>query len=171
MSNGKITINPFGEIDINALEECYEAEITVEGNNGNDIIELDINFEDEQTDDIESLNAIKMFIDNMDKFVQKTMDILSEDFELAVDDGTARFYLEHHFEVCEKEELLELFATLDIDKPLFMSKLALYRVGFYPEDEESFAVFDVQFPRDFTDYLMAVTFDKNGNCLDISLES
>lgn len=61
----------------------------------------------------------------------------------------------------------EVFGTLDIDKEVYFKALSLVSVSLHPEDEENYVLLDIQFPDDFTSYLMSVVFDASGEVTDI----
>lgn len=80
-------------------------------------------------------------------------------------------YLQHHLVSLGKERTVRVFGTKDITKKVFLDHLNLCRIGLYPEDDESYAIFDIQLPKNYTNYLLAITFDKKGNISDMSIES
>lgn len=159
-------IAPFGKVDKERLEEYYEGRIEVGGNS----FEIDLNFESFSVDEF-ILETVSKFIDNIEKMVSKAFGAIAEDYDLGDESETAVLYLKHHIDESSTEELKSIFGTTDIDKELFLNKLSLKRVGLYPEDEESFSIFDIQLPEEFTNYLMAVTFDANGKLAYIAMES
>lgn len=156
----------FGEIDPKKVEEYYHHQVTIAGKQ----IELDLNFEDEGTDLI-NINKVSKFLDDLQQLLSDAITSISNDYELGRDSETARDYLEHHLEILEPEEIQDLFGTKEITKELFMSKLIVERVGFYPEDADAFAIVDVTFKGGISNYLMAVTYDENRELSYISMDS
>ena len=156
----------FGDIDIDNLNDCYEADIQIDGSNK----EIDLNFESTSIEKSMLKNTSNV-ISNIDNMAQQAFTAISEDYDLGEESETARDYLEHHLDVLPKEDLLSIFGNTEVSKELFMNALSLYRIGLFPEDDESFAIFDVQFSRDVTNYLMAVTFDSSGKLSYISMDS
>ncbi|MBD3674081.1 MAG: DUF2004 domain-containing protein [Planctomycetaceae bacterium] len=159
-------IHPFGEIDPHDLDECYDAQIEVNG----DPIEIDLNFES-KTIEVDILKKVSQSIDAVDVQIQKAFEALSADFDLGEESEAALFYLEHHLEQLSDDEILKIFGSTEITKELFLKKIAVSRIGFYPEDEESFVVVDLKLPDQYTNYIMAVTFDAEGELSFISMES
>jgi len=159
-------IEPFGNIDIDNLEECYDSLLEVQG----DDVEIDLNFDSES---IESsyLEHIKKFLSRIEILVKKAFEAMSDDFDLGEESEAVRLYLQHHLDEFDEGTIKEVFGTTEIDKQIFFKNLKLYRVGLYPEDAESFAIFDIQLPRKYTNYLIAVTFDRDGEYSHISMES
>lgn len=162
------TLPYFGNLPIGNLEEYYEVDIELNGNN----IQIDLNFEHEIVDTL-ILNKVKNFITNLGEF-----DKLNELYILNGyndDDGdTVKFYLEHHLEEVDKEELTKLvnFDETIIEPELqLLSKLKLVRVGLYPDNENNFATFDYSIGKDITDQLVVVNTDENGQLEYITMES
>nr|WP_321402032.1 DUF2004 domain-containing protein [uncultured Desulfobacter sp.] len=159
-------LEPFGNIDTDNLEECYDSLLYVHG----DTIEIDLNFEAESIENTE-LEHVKKFLSGIEAFSEKAFKAISDDFDLGEKSEVVRLYLHHHLEEFEEDTIQEAFGATQIDKQIFLNHLKLYRVGFYPEDDGSFAIFDIQFPKKYTDYLIAVTFDRDGKLLRMSMES
>ncbi len=157
---------PFGKIDIKNLEEYYHGDIQIHGNN----VEIDLNFESESIEKSE-LDKIKQFINDIETIANRAFKEISKDFDLDEESETAKEYLQFHLEEFTEGEIIDIFGTIDIDKQTFLKQLKLQRIGLYPEDEESYAIFDIQLPEEYTNYLMAVTYDSVGQFLYISMES
>ena len=159
-------IEIFGKIDPCSPEEYYEGTINLQGNN----VEIDLNFESEEIDE-SVLKAVAGFIKNAEVMTKKAFSAIETDFDLGEESETARFYLQHHLDEFSKDELSDIFGEEEINKESFINNLTLKRIGVYPEDDESFVIFDIQFPDKFTNYLMAVTFDDANELSYISMES
>lgn len=159
-------IPPFGEINPSELDEYYDGEISINGT----IINIDANFESEDIEE-STLNHISSYLNNIQNETKKAFNEISNDWDLGEESETARFYLEHHINELKTEEIMSIFGKTDIDKETFLNSLQIIRIGLYPEDEESFAVFDIQFPEEYTNYLMAVTFNNEGKLSYISMDS
>ncbi len=161
-----MNIQPFGEIDSDNLEDYYDGKIIINGTE----IEIDINFESESIDE-ERLNKIKKYIDNIEVQIKSAFDALSTDYDLGEESETALFYLEHHKEELSKEELLKIFGTTDISKELFFKCIEAKRIGLYPEDDEAYSIIDIKLPDEYTNYIMAVTYDEDNKLSYISMDS
>ena len=159
-------IEIFGKIAPQNPEEYYEGTVTLNGNT----VEIDLNFESEEIEE-KVMESVSDFLKSLDKFAKKAFDEISNDYDFGEKSETARLYLQHHIDESSEDELKDVFGTLDIDKEAYFKALSLKRIGIYPEDYDSFAVFDIQLPEDFTNYLMAVTFDDSGELSYISMDS
>ncbi len=162
-------LEPFGYVDADDLQEFYSGELHIDGR----IVKCELNFTHTSIDHSE-LEFISEALLDMASKVEAALDAISDDFDLEDESETARHYLLHHFEHFPDESKLELFGTFElenVDRQAFLSVLELSRVGFYPEEEESFLVFDFQFPARYTNHLMAVIFNQDGYLSAISLEN
>lgn len=159
-------ISPFGDINPEQIKDYYDASIQI----GDEMVEIDLNFELESVE-ASLLQDIQAAIAKISKLASIAWEAISEDWDLDEDSETARFYLQHHLDEFDEDEIMQIFGTADVTKPIFMKALSLVRIGLYPEDEESFILFDIQFPEELTDYLMSVRMTKDGQVNDISFES
>jgi hypothetical protein len=156
----------FGKIDPSSPKEYYEGSINLQGND----IAIDLNFESEEVDE-SVLKLVSSFLKNAEYMSKKAFSAIATDYDLGEESETARFYLQHHIDEFSKNKLSDIFGEEEINKESFMNSLILQRVGIYAEDDESFVIFDIQFPDEFTNYLMAVTFDDANQLSCISMES
>ena len=159
-------ISPFGEINPSALDEYYDGEILVFGKS----VEIDANFESEEIEE-NKIKNISSFLNNIEHEAKKAFDEITKDWDLGEESETARFYLDHHINELTTKEVMSIFGKTNVDKDSYLNSLQLVRIGLYPEDEESFAIFDIQFPEEYTNYLMAVTFNDEGELSYISMDS
>jgi hypothetical protein len=80
------------------------------------------------------------------------------------DEFGARLYAEHH------EDELGIEVAGDPDK--LLARLFLKRIGFGSDDDpDRFVVLDYTIGEELTQYLMAVTFSRDGEITDVSMES
>ena len=120
----------FGNLPTENLEEYYNVDIELNGNK----IQVDLNFE-HQTVDTLILDKIKNFIEKLEKFDKLNKTYILNDYN-DEDGDTVKFYLEHHLEEVDKEELTKLVNfddTITEPEQQLLSKLKLVRVGLYPE--------------------------------------
>lgn len=158
----------FGNLPIENLEEYYNVDIEL---NGNKIL-VDLNFE-HQTVDTLILDKIKNFIEKLEKFDKLNKTYILNDYN-DEDGDTVKFYLEHHLEEVDKEELTKLVNFDDrITEPekQLLSKLKLVRVGLSPDNEDNFAIFDYSIGKDITNYLVVINTDENGELDYMTMES
>ncbi len=163
-----VTLPHFGKINLADLDSCYDAETVFNGKE----IQLDLNFE-KTSMGIRNMYAVKNILDNLDAFDKQNKQYILRDFEDENGD-TVKFYLEHHLEVAEEEELAAFIDLNDkTSEPIrqLFGKIHLKRVGFYPENEGGFAIFDYSLGEDFTNYLIVVITDKDGKLKEMTMES
>jgi hypothetical protein len=90
------------------------------------------------------------------------------------EDAASVMYLTHHQDVLEPEEYQRAFGVSAPDladpEPL-LSRLALVRVGLYPEEDERRILLDYSIDPDTTNYLLCVSFDEDGEVVAVDLES
>jgi len=161
-----VSLRPFGEINTSELEEYYEGEVRC----GDQLIPVDLNFED---DNIETgaIKNVKEFLDELPHHEKAAFDSLLADFNRGRKSEVVRPFMEHHLKELGPETLTKLFGTTSVDINRFLSKMVVTRVGFYPETDDEFAVFDITLQGDFTNYLIAVNFDPDGEIKSLSMES
>ncbi|MBO9205240.1 MULTISPECIES: DUF2004 domain-containing protein [Niastella] len=159
----------FGEIDPAALEEYYGAVVEFNGRE----IDLDLNF-DNKSIDVARLEKVKQFLDNLASYDLKNKQYIDQDFANEEDCDTIVTYVEHHLGEMEEEELAALidFGNASVDpERQFINALHLVRVGFYPDSQDTFVVFDYSIGRELTDYLVVINTNENGELDHISMES
>ncbi|MBX7227042.1 MAG: DUF2004 domain-containing protein [Chitinophagales bacterium] len=158
----------FGQLFSDRLEEYYCVEVDFNGRE----IQLDLNFE-QDTLDLETINMLKQFIEDIEKLDKSNEQYLLNDY---YDESgeTVKFYLEHHLNNIPEEQLSTLINFKDQSvEPILqlLSKLNLVRVGLYPNDEENFAVFDYSIGKDFTNYLVVINLNVQKEVDYITMES
>ncbi len=158
-------IKPFGEIEIEELDEVYDGLLKIQQN----YVEVELNF-DSEIILISQLESVERFICSVENKAKKAFDAISDDFDLG-EEGVSDLYLKYHISEFNDGENREIFEISKNDKFFFIKHLKLYKISIYPEDIECFSVFDIQFPREYTNYLIAVTFNVNGWLTNISMES
>jgi hypothetical protein len=85
-----------------------------------------------------------------------------------------RFYLTHHLVEFEKEDLSKLIDFKnDTISPIeqLSRKIHLIRLTFYPSEMENFVTFNYSIGKGFTNYLLVINTNKNGEITDITMES
>ena len=159
------TLPFFGELDLDSLEEYYDAEFEHAGRT----IYIDLNFEEEGIDE-EKLHAMKQNLENLSSIIGIAAKAVEDDFLTA---GTPMEYVEHHLEVMSGDELDEILKDADkntTEEQQLFSILKLYRIGFYP-GEENAMVLDFTIGKGVTDYIVVVNMDEEGTVNDIVMES
>ena len=116
------------------------------------------------------VDAVAPFLAKVDEFDR----LARRMFEELREDGAVASYVEHHLEEFDAADLTGLFGTADpaaIDARRFLSKLALHRIGLYPDAEDASAVFDYTIGRGLTQYVLTVGFDREGDVVAVEMES
>jgi hypothetical protein len=110
-------------------------------------------------------------LESLDRAARRT---ILEDAQSGDEDGAAILYVTHHQKVLSASEFQRLFGT---DRPdlgnlaPLLARLALVRVGLYPEDEDQRILLDYSIDPDATDYVLSVTFNLKRQPTGVSLES
>jgi hypothetical protein len=161
-----LNIGPFGNVDKDNLEDYYDGTLEIDGQE----IEVDLNFESDSVDD-SLFKEVEKTINNIESLSEKAWVAISNDWDLDAESETVRFYLEHHLEHFDEDEIIDIFGSKDVDKEAFFNAISLTRVSLYPEDDEMYVVFDVQLSPEITNYLISVAIDRQGQVADITFES
>jgi hypothetical protein len=162
----KFKVNHFGALDTNNLEEYYEVTIPFEDKS----ISIDLNF-DEDTVSESKLKVVNLFLEQLQQQDSVAKLAIQKDYK---DGNVVAEYIEHHLDVLNSEELNAVFASIDAtlsNEDKVLAVLHLKRVGFYPDEENQFAVFDYTIDKELTDYLVVVNFRKDGKIDHITMES
>ncbi len=163
----KVTELPlFGEIRLNPTKD-YET--TTDLNNQK--VKLDLNFDSDEIKDAGILSGVNRILENLDEFDKKAKIEITSDF---YKNGTVLEYIEHHLSELNETQIADLLKSSDktlTEKQNLLAKLKLHRIGFYPENKNGFAIFDYTIGKEFTDYLIVVEINENGQIVDIRTES
>ena len=158
----------FKEIDIEKLKNYYNWKL----NYGERIMNLDINFKTESTNQSE-LNQIIKFINKIPDFDIQNQNYIRLDFEQDASEVAdyLNFYLEELFEN-ELAQIINLKNRKKSRNSLLMEKLNLIRVGIYPQNSY-FATFDYSIDIDGEpcNQLLVVNIKKDGTLDHITWES
>ena len=158
----------FGNLPIGNLEEYYQVKIDFNGTE----IQMDLNFE-HTTIETSTIDEIKNFIENIDKFNMLNKSYILNDYNDEEGD-TVKFYINHHLDEVSKDELSKLIdvEVKSIEQEMqLLNQLKLMRVGLYPHNEESFAIFDYSIGQDISSYLVVINTNKNGELIYMTMES
>ncbi len=157
----------FGEIDLQQVKDEYSSALTYEGRK----IKIDLNFFDGNEVSQEIIQKTQTFLEKIEEHIRNAYKSLSDDYEA---EGETYGYIEHHMNELEPEELQQIIENyqpaIPQDDELF-EQLQLKRIGIFPEDDGEFAVFDFSIGEKFTDYLIAIFLDVNGQLVDLGIES
>jgi hypothetical protein len=163
---GKYILPNFEGLDLKSLEEFYDAKIQFNGNE----IDLDLNFELDSID-AKRLDIVKDFIENLSKFNSIAVKAIKDDF---ISNDTVKDYIKHHLEELDEEDLSSIIDKSDkaiSAEDQMLLKLHLKRIGFYPENEQLFAMFDYTIGEELTDYVIVVNFTEEGEMDYLTMEN
>lgn len=157
----------FGEVDLNNVDDYYESKTEFNGAQ----ITIDLWFE-EKTIDAKLVTNADDFLNDLPKFFASVKEAIDQDYKFG---GELVDYIEHHIDELDVAEL----ETLGVDSKdtdankieTLYQKLHSTRVGIYPMSDDSFGVFDFSIDKKLRDYLIAVSMDKNGQVIDLAMES
>ena len=160
-----INILYFGDIDTSAVQDYYKTTIDLD----NRTIQLDLNFEstaiaaDKLHKLLSFLEEISGLLTTVEKFIYAN-----------IDDEEVQFFLDFHKEELLKEELDFLLENADQNLSLsqqILSVTQLRRIGFYPEHDNYFAVFDFGVDENISQYLLVVNMNSDKTINHITVES
>ncbi len=157
----------FGEIDPTELEEYYDVNIELNGNT----IKLDISF-DEESIDTSNLNALVALSGNLTDLDDGNKALIELDY--GGEGDTVKTYINHHLEDMDGDELagiIDVANTSVSPQQQMLKAFKLVRVGFYPDDEEHFAIFDYSIDPELTQYLVVISRNRKGEVSYITMES
>lgn len=164
----KYSLPHFEELDTENLEEFYEVEVE----HNDDVIEIDLNFENKKIDPAR-LDLVKQFIENISTFDKQNKKHIQADYA-DKDKDTIKSYVEYHLDELDKNDLRQVvdFSLKTINPRLqLVNALHLIRVGLYPDSEDQFAIFDYSIDRDLTDYLVVIFSNEKGEIDYMTMES
>jgi hypothetical protein len=158
----------FGEMDLDAVEECYEGEIEYKEKT----ITLDLYIMAAKQIEAGYIRAVDDFLDHLSLHEAAIRSALKKDLKVG---GFTRSYVDIMLEELDEDEINDLLAGADQKlkkKEQLLSLIYLHRIGFYPEKEdESLAVFDYTLNEDLTDELLVVNISKDKQIKWITVES
>lgn len=153
-------ISGFDVIDADNLSDYYEAQISFQ----NHTVRLDINF-DEYTIDQLKLEAIENFVANLNSYHQKAVEAMQQDI---LTGDVVKHYIKEHEPLFAKYREADSKSGSEAEE---IAGLYLKRIGFYPENENQFAVFDYTIDEKSTQYLVVANFKRDGEIDNLTMES
>jgi hypothetical protein len=161
-----ISLPFFNELDSESLTDYYEVDIDIE----QDKVQLDINF-DETNIDPAKLSILKEYLDEPQAIINTAKKEIFNDFKNGED---VKDFLAYHIDEFDQSELDDLLnhadKTLSIEQQM-LSVLTLRRIGFYPDNDDVFAVFDFVFSGDVSQYILVVNMNDSKTVDSITMES
>lgn len=157
----------FGDIDLEQVKSEYISSLNFDGSK----IALNLNIFDDETVTPEIIKKANVFLENIDEIIRRVYKYLLDDYE---SEGETYGYIQHHIDNLENEDIIQILGkhTPEIaQNDDLVAKLKLNRIAVFPEDDDEFAVFDFTIGSDYTDYVMAIYTDKDGNLIDLGIEN
>lgn len=158
----------FEAVNFNPVNDKYISDsININGES----VEIDLNFENKNPTQQE-LKTLNNFLENTANYLNKNSAAITEDAK--TQESTVNEYISHHLDEISEEELQKIIDLENTDKTneeKLLEKLKLNRIGIYPQTPDQYAVFDYSIGEEYTQYLVVIYTDQNGNIADISMES
>jgi Ca2+/Na+ antiporter len=164
-NRSKVNLKYFWNI---ILDKEYRIE-NIDFNNSK--ISIDLNFDEKlKNKDIEILNT---FLEKLEKIEDKVLKAILYDFEnKSVDEYGVKFYIKHHLEELEDDDLNWLINIKKWKKEeQLLNILKVKRIWIYADDLDSYAIFDYTISEEFTDELITVYMKATTEINDIVIES
>ena len=156
----------FGKITLSNARDYEVDNIKINNNNTS----IDLNFEGDKISP-ESLKSVRNILTNI---VDIEKEIKNQILDYIDDEGMVKEYYKFHIEEIDAQVLSDYLK--DADQSLttelqLLSKTELKRIGFYPDSPKSIAVFDYRVLREFSDEILVVVLNENGEIERITIES
>lgn len=155
----------FEELNLTKLEDYYSIDTELEGRQ----IQIDLNFDHTFIEESRLLR-VNAILEKLPEFVGKLNAFIREDLKTGND---VQEYLDFHLDELD-EELLSLLSKADQslkkDQQL-LSILKLRRIGFYPDEEETFTVSDFEIDQEISQYVLVVNTTEDQELHYITMES
>ena len=152
---------------MNNTEEYNEVQVNINGTE----FWIDLNIIKDQISK-ETIEPTIKFLNNLSEIVLVAQNQVKTDFD---NGNVVKDYIKHHIGEFNDDELkslgIELTDSSENKASKFLNKIHLKRIGFYPEEWDSLAIFDFTINDDLTQYLIVLKFDSNGEFVDIYTES
>jgi hypothetical protein len=158
----------FGEIDMDNLDETYEAAIEFSGKQ----VEIELIFEGESIT-AKKMKKVEAVLSALPEFDEKCKNYINRDYK-DTEGETVKLYIEHHLQELDKTALAQLTDAGDNTSDRaqqMLAKLHLVGVIIYPDGEDQFATFEYSIGTDITNYLIVIETDAKGRLDYMTMES
>jgi hypothetical protein len=156
----------FGELNSYSLKDYTEIDVVIEQEN----IQLDINFEDVSIDP-DKLIILKRYLEEIQPIIYIAKKEILIDFENGED---VKEFLNFHIEELDQDDMDKILKhtdkTLSVEARI-LSRIKLKRIGFYPYDDNEFAILDFLLDEDISQYILVVKMNSNKTVDHITMES
>lgn len=134
-------------------------------------LSLDLNFEEDSVTTAQ-LALVNKMLNKLSAYKDRTYAAILAN---AKEEGSVTDeYLNFHQEIGEIPQLDKLLAKTSSErkrKKKLLKMIQLNRIGFYPQDQDHYAVFDYTIGEAYTDYLLVVVINSADELVAISMES
>jgi len=134
------------------------------------IVSIDLNFSENKINP-KALKSVTNILNNVSNIEKK---IRQQLLKYTDEEGMVKEYFKIHIQEIDSQTLNDYLKDTDQNLSIelrLLSKTKLVRIGFYPDSPKSFAVFDFRVLSDFSDEILVVVLDKNGEIERITIES
>jgi hypothetical protein len=156
----------FNELDSDNLKDYYEVDVVIAHNT----IQLDLNF-DETSINPDKLLILKSYLDAPQAIINIAKKGILNDYENGED---VKEFLTFHSEELDQSDLNNLLKHADKSLSLeeqLLSILKLRRIGFYPYEDDEFAILDFVLDEDVSQYILVVKMNNTKTVDNITMES
>ncbi len=161
-----INLPYFNELDSDNLSDYYEVDVDIEQNK----IQLDINFE-ETTISHDKLFVLKSYLEAPQAIINIAKEEIINDYS---NGENVQEFLIFHIEELDQSDLDSLLKhtdkTLSLEEQI-LSVLKLKRIGFYPYEDDEFAILDFVLDENISQYILVVKMNNTKNVDHITMES
>ena len=159
-----IELQYFGPIDSQSVERCfYETCATIGRNNVHVSIELD-----KCPIGTWALEKINSSLKSIREIIDRSLLAISVDFDRGKRCASIE-YLSLHSAIHGAEAIWDLFGTNEVTKEIFLSRLVVNDVNFFPQDPELFMDVAFTLVGSVSNYSIAVSYDTQGELWGVSI--
>jgi len=156
----------FGTITLSNARDYEVDNVKINKNN----VSIDLNFEGEEINP-KTLNDIRNILTNIEDIENKVKNEIRKYIDQK---GMVKEYFQFHIDEIDEQELKGYLKDTDqnltTELQLF-SKLELKRVGFFPDSPKFVAILDYRVASEFSDDILVVILNKEGEIEKITVES
>ena len=166
MKNFELTY--FGKIDIDHLEDSYDADMELEEQE----ISLSVFFDSKSISEV-VLTDLENFLQNIEESNNASLEYILNDFNS--ESSITKDYIKYFIEDLEDEiaDMIDFESTIKSPENQLLENLQLTNIALYPEISDEFAVLDyaIEIEDELSDDLLVVILDKSGKLIRITWES
>ncbi|MBT28570.1 MAG: hypothetical protein CMO01_02835 [Thalassobius sp.] len=158
----------FGKVDLNKLEDAYDAEMELEEQE----ISLSIFFDSTSISEV-VLGDLENFLQNIEESNNASLEYILNDFNS--ESSITKDFIKYFIENLEDEiaDMIDFESTIKSPENQLLENLQLTNIAIYPESNSEFAVLDyaIEIEDELSDDLLVVILDKSGKLIRITWES